>query len=544
MKMILRSTSPLGFILCAATLVGCAAPDAEDEWVDATTQEVACTATPRMVGAEVLGSLTFGPEDRIISDLTGRLYVVDGAGDLWLLGTDEKGMTTGAGEKLAEGWGGFRTVLAAGDGVLYAIDEVGAVHWYRHFASETGEVLWADESGRVILEGFADFEHVVSGGDGVIYAVDKAGALHWYLHVDPDDGEAEWAEGSGNVIADGWQFAAVTSAGDGLLYGVGDDGEVRAYTHEDPTAGEAIFSAESGRVVDRGFAQMATIAAYTPACDADAYAIRAALVRWGMFPAASDAYRKTGLSASRIMQTIGNAPASAGYHARDGFANGQPYTAATDISTRGLSRTFIRRLLERMGRLGFAGFYRWPGHDGWPSSQIAHIHTNWAGCRMKSQLVGQIHDWLNGRNGLASNGAYTFYRPSTTAKNKVRCLLDGTNCGGGGGGGSGGGCVNGGFYCGGDKVTGSSTNLYRCTGSGAPSLVAKCANGCAVNSGRDDSCRSPDACVRGGAYCGGDKINGHPSVLYRCNGSSAPSVIRRCTNGCVVAAAGQDDHCR
>lgn len=49
-------------------------------------------------------------------------------------------------------------------------------------------------------------------------------------------------------------------------------------------------------------------------------------------------------------------------------------------------------------------------------------------------------------------------------------------------------CVKGGLYCGGDKVTGDAKTLYKCEGPGAPTVVEKCANGCMVNSGTDDSC--------------------------------------------------------
>src|ERR1044071_8110827 len=43
----------------------------------------------------------------------------------------------------------------------------------------------------------------------------------------------------------------------------------------------------------------------------------AAILKFGLHPRASDALRSIGVSASRIMQTIGNAPASAGTHAQD-----------------------------------------------------------------------------------------------------------------------------------------------------------------------------------------------------------------------------------
>jgi hypothetical protein len=212
----------------------------------------------------------------------------------------------------------------------------------------------------------------------------------------------------------------------------------------------------------------------------------AAILKWGLHPRASDALRSIGVSASRIMQTIGNAAASAGTHAQDGTVNGHPYSAATDISVSGLSNTQIRNLLEKLGRVGFAAWFRWPGHDGWPSSEIRHIHAVYANCRMKSSLRSQVRSWLVHRNGLVSNTIYGFYTWSATAKATVRHKFAQSGSGTTNAGSS---CVVGGYYCGGDKVSGSSSTLYRCTGSGAPAVVRHCANGCRVNAGSDDSCR-------------------------------------------------------
>lgn len=140
----------------------------------------------------------------------------------------------------------------------------------------------------------------------------------------------------------------------------------------------------------------------------DALAARKPLLKAGLHPGASDALRALKVPASRIVQTIGNAPASAGTHARDGFVNGRAYGAAVDISVRGLSTRRIRTLILNLGKVGFAGWYRQPGHDGWPSREAPHIHAVWTGCRMKSSLRRQVASWLQGRNGLVSNTRYRF----------------------------------------------------------------------------------------------------------------------------------------
>jgi hypothetical protein len=210
------------------------------------------------------------------------------------------------------------------------------------------------------------------------------------------------------------------------------------------------------------------------------------LLHAGLHPRASAALRAAGVSASRISQTIGNAAASAGVHKQDGTVNGRPYCAATDISVRGMSATQIRHLLERLGRVGFAAWYRQPGHDGWPSYDAPHIHAVYANAKMKAALRSQVHAWEGGRTGLVGDGTYHFYKWTSTAIATVRAKFAQSGHGTTNGGSS---CVVGGSYCGGDRITGSASTLYRCTGTGAPLALAHCSAGCVVRSGKDDACR-------------------------------------------------------
>lgn len=161
------------------------------------------------------------------------------------------------------------------------------------------------------------------------------------------------------------------------------------------------------------------------------------LLKWGLHPRASDGLRAAGVSAWRITQTIGNAPASAGVHKQDGTVNGQPYTAAIDISTSGMSTTQIHNLLERMAKVGFAVWYRKSGSDGWSGAN--HIHAVYANCKMKSALRSQVRSWLVRRNGLVSNTIYKFHTFSASAmsvvKSKYAQSSSGTSNGGAGVGG-------------------------------------------------------------------------------------------------------------
>src|SRR6266545_1791432 len=86
--------------------------------------------------------------------------------------------------------------LFGDDRSIYAITAAGALLWYP---------VWTDSSsppsldqGRQIGVGWAAFSHAFAGGDGIIYAVDEDGALRWYRDERRDgtndsDGSTGWA---------------------------------------------------------------------------------------------------------------------------------------------------------------------------------------------------------------------------------------------------------------------------------------------------------------------------------------------------------------
>lgn len=145
------------------------------------------------------------------------------------------------------------------------------------------------------------------------------------------------------------------------------------------------------------------------------------LLKWGLHPAASDALRQVGVQHDRVGQTIGNAVASAGTHAEDGMAQGHPYCAATDFHILDLSEKEIKEFLDKISSVGFCGFYRHAGLDGW--NGVTHVHAVYSGVQMKHTLRQQIHDWLAGKNGLVSHEHVTFWQPSATSQNIVRALF-------------------------------------------------------------------------------------------------------------------------
>jgi hypothetical protein len=104
-------------------------------------------------------------------------------------------------------------------------------------------------------------------------------------------------------------------------------------------------------------------------------------------------------------------------------------------------------------------------------------------------------------------------------------------------------CTAGAPYCGGDRLAGDPATLYQCNAGGVPIARGVCRNGCLVRPGKDDTCSGGTAtCVDGGSYCGGDKLDGDPQTLYTCMAGAGVSP-RRCPDGCVVRPS-NDDACR
>lgn len=105
-------------------------------------------------------------------------------------------------------------------------------------------------------------------------------------------------------------------------------------------------------------------------------------------------------------------------------------------------------------------------------------------------------------------------------------------------------CEAGAFYCGGDKLAGDPDTLYQCNGGGVPLARGRCAGGCLVRPTQDDVCVGVGGtCIEGGFYCGGDKLDGDPQSRYRCAGGVGVDRTP-CADGCVIAPAGDDDYCR
>jgi len=132
-----------------------------------------------------------------------------------------------------------------------------------------------------------------------------------------------------------------------------------------------------------------------------------------------------GLDPDRVIQVVGDAPASAGFHLPDGhFTNSvghlENYTAALDLSVKHpgahLTTEQIQTILDSLSEHGFIGWYR-------PWGRAEHCHMVYCGLPMKPQLRGQVHDWFQHRDGLADHGFNDFVTPSKAEDDACRALF-------------------------------------------------------------------------------------------------------------------------
>lgn len=124
---------------------------------------------------------------------------------------------------------------------------------------------------------------------------------------------------------------------------------------------------------------------------------------------------EVGIDPNRVMQTMGNnVAASAGTHAKDGdfdlkLADGRivkrPYAACTDIRSKDLNLNQIHSLQRALAKRGICAYHR---HlNSFANNQ--HIHFIWSGCKMKTIVQRQVHDFREGLNALVSHVADDYW---------------------------------------------------------------------------------------------------------------------------------------
>lgn len=220
----------------------------------------------------------------------GELYGVEAGGDLRWYRYDGSGQGSPDGSVgwasnsrnvIGNGWNNFKFLCGGGDGILFAVEPDGDLHFYEYVAGDgledpAGSRGWSANSGNKIGNGWSSFINLMcspkAGPDShnptcLLYAVEAGGNLHWYNYK--GDGTADrsgntgWAPNSGNVIGNGWQGFKNLFAASSVLFGVMPNGDLRWHSyHGDGTSdpsGATGWHSNSSNVIGRGWDRFSRI---------------------------------------------------------------------------------------------------------------------------------------------------------------------------------------------------------------------------------------------------------------------------------------------
>lgn len=189
---------------------------AEGDWLDSGTRfAVDTTGNLRVYSngsfsSYVVGATGFGTATTLLAQGNGVLFAVFSDGSLrWYRFIAGKAQT-GSGTKIGSGWNGFKTVATGGNGVLYAAHATtGELFWYK-------AVDYLKPGGfnprTIVGRGWNTFRALIGAGNGLIYAVTATGDLLWYNHTSAKTGAATWAAGTGTKVGAGWgSYRALTA---------------------------------------------------------------------------------------------------------------------------------------------------------------------------------------------------------------------------------------------------------------------------------------------------------------------------------------------
>jgi N,N-dimethylformamidase len=178
----------------------------------------------------VIGS-GFDSYPRIIGGWNAQFFCIDNAGDMWWFqytaGNGSAGATAWAGRGLPQhigsGWLPVKRAWTEPNGVIYAVDQVGNLTWYRHLSGAS----WANNGNGVIIGASwgEDSQKVAfAGGSGVLYALMLSNdqlngtdsTLNWYRltnsqTVTPSSGGIWASGGRGSAIGSGFTYEATAS---------------------------------------------------------------------------------------------------------------------------------------------------------------------------------------------------------------------------------------------------------------------------------------------------------------------------------------------
>ncbi|GES01582.1 hypothetical protein Acor_36460 [Acrocarpospora corrugata] len=152
----------------------------------------------------------------LIAGNPGTLYAVDFEGRMFLFDHLSDEMDADDGVLVKTGIPAFKSFTGAYD-VFYGLREDGGICWYRHLGAGT----WAANGDCTLVKrGMRGYDRLVATGQGVLFAIDAKGELHWFRHLNSALGGSNW-EGDGyGVNSQGWAADLAVTSLDGIVYAV------------------------------------------------------------------------------------------------------------------------------------------------------------------------------------------------------------------------------------------------------------------------------------------------------------------------------------
>jgi serralysin len=185
----------------------------------------------------------------------GVIYAVDYEGKMrWYKYTGTPGnhkWAEGSGNVISRGWNSFRYIVAGKNGAIFGVALNGDMYWYQYLGA-AGEEKWEKGSSTKISGGWNSFVEVMCGADNNLFALSANGDMIWYKYTG-QKGEHSWAEGSRSVIGGGWNsYKKIFVDKSNQIFGVTTTGDLILYTYTG-TNGAAQFSKNSKKKISEGW---------------------------------------------------------------------------------------------------------------------------------------------------------------------------------------------------------------------------------------------------------------------------------------------------
>jgi hypothetical protein len=190
------------------------------------------------------------------------IYAMDAVGDLFWFrheGTRDGSDRWRGPIKVGNGWTMFDKIIAGENGVIYGRLPDGRLRWHRHLGHADGSVAWTNA--QVVGTGWHGYTDILAGSAGVLYGIRPNGDLIWHRHVGHQTGAVQWIDPA-RQVGNGWHTLTVRSVGRGVIYVITPGGELRWYRHRGH--GDGKFDWAPDLTLDQGWRDFKHIFALNP----------------------------------------------------------------------------------------------------------------------------------------------------------------------------------------------------------------------------------------------------------------------------------------